>query len=350
MTTVDLDALIAALDPDKRGGRRHIDDIAKAIRTLVSYLEPAAVPELVLNTIQRGEQEGRWLATRTATVRRGRTTLPKSVMFPAAEQSSDKLRPVSVPLRSELACWAGTLPLSHSQRELLLAVNDWLKRTDGGNVPVVAVAERAYDLLRDEKAFDSSPPRGGTTLWRPDRLTFELLRCQRIATPLTWEPVIQALTSAGPIVCVENHATFRTLLRVLRDQKSPPWTAVSWVQGRNTAPLESLLDLPFRVTRLDYLGDLDAAGLEIASTACATAEATGVPAGPAAQLWELLVARPSRQGRRVDDAQARQLVAWLPETVQARAMTLLTEGQAIPQEALRYDVLAPALDQKSPPI
>lgn len=31
--------------------------------------------------------------------------------------------------------------------------------------------------------------------------------------------------------------------------------SVAWVQGRNTAPLESLADLPFLVTRLDYLGD-----------------------------------------------------------------------------------------------
>jgi hypothetical protein len=33
------------------------------------------------------------------------------------------------------------------------------------------------------------------------------------------------------------------------------------VQGRNTALLESLTDLPFTVARLAYLRDLDAAGL-----------------------------------------------------------------------------------------
>ena len=47
-------------------------------------------------------------------------------------------------------------------------------------------------------------------------------------------------------------------------------------------PLESLPDLPFTVTRLDYLGDLDPAGLAIAATACATAERVGIAAQPAA--------------------------------------------------------------------
>lgn len=34
-------------------------------------------------------------------------------------------------------------------------------------MPVVASAERAFQLLRQEKAFDSTPPRGGTALLVP---------------------------------------------------------------------------------------------------------------------------------------------------------------------------------------
>lgn len=74
------------------------------------------------------------------------------------------------------------LPLSAAQRELLLTVNDWLRRTDGGNVAVVAAAERAYELIRDEKAFDSTPPSGGAKLWGAGKLTFQLLRCERISS------------------------------------------------------------------------------------------------------------------------------------------------------------------------
>ncbi|MCI4142261.1 hypothetical protein [Streptomyces sp. MMS20-AI2-20] len=342
MSSVDLAALIATLDPDGRGGRRHTDDIAAAIGTQNLDIEASALPEVVHDTIKRGEQEGLWSASRTTTVRRGRTVLPKAVTLLGTARPVDKLLPVDAPLRSELASWAATLRLSAAQRQLLLAVNDWLRRTDGGKVSIVSVAERAYELLRDEKAFDTNPPRGGSTLWTPGRLTFELLRCERLPTPLVWEPVTSEIGQSGAIVCVENHATFRTLLRVLRARTTPPWAAVAWVQGRNTAPLESLSTLPFPVTRLDYLGDLDAAGLQIAATACATAKRADVAAGPAERLWDLLVAQPSRPARPTSEVRARELVAWLPAAVRDRARGLLVAGQAIPQEALRFDVLSDA--------
>lgn len=343
MTTIDLDALIFALDPEGRGRRRHADEVAVAIRAQAPHLPAAEIPVLVAETIRRGEAEGRWIAARTTTVLRGRTALPKTVTIPAARLPAARLAPAGVPLRDELAGWAATLRLSPAQRELLLAVNDWLRRTNGGDVPVAAVAERAYEIIGDEKAFDSRPPRGGAQLWGPGRLTFQLLRCERVPTPLTWEAVTPAVRLPGPIVCVENHATFRTMLRFLRDRPRPRWAAVAWVQGRNTAPLESLPSLPFPVSRLDYLGDFDAAGLEIAMAACATSERTGISAGPAAPLWTLLLNQPSRPGPPVPDTDARQLTAWLPEQLRARATELLRTGKEIPQEALRYDVLTDAL-------
>lgn len=244
-----------------------------------------------------------------------------------------------MPLRHELAGWATALELSGTQRTVLLAANEWLRRTNGGQAPVVAVAERAYDLLRNEKAFDSTPPLGGETLWRPGRLTFDLLRCVRIPTPLTWEPAMASVGSPGAMVCVENHATFRSLLRVLRARTAPLWVAVAWIQGRNTAPLESLPGLPFQVTRLDYLGDLDAPGLEIAATACAIVRRLGIPAGPAAALWTLLAEQPSRPGATVVAGRAGTLTAWLPAEARERAFSLLTDGRAVPQEALRFDLL-----------
>lgn len=115
-------------------------------------------------------------------------------------------------------------------------------------------------------------------------------------------------------------------------------------QGRNTAPLESLPDLPFTVTRLDYLGDFDPAGLSIAATACATAKRASIAAQPATILWELLINQPPRPGsHEVSSIDARKLIEWLPASLRDQAFELLTSGQVIPQEALRFDVLAAAL-------
>jgi hypothetical protein len=340
---IDLDRLIARLDPDGRGGRRHIDDIAVAIREISPQTDGSDMAELVRATIETGEQQQLWAAARSTTVQRGRVLLPKTIMLPRRAASVDRLRPIGVPLRDELSAWAATLALSTAQREVLLAVNDWLRRTNGGDVPVVEAAERAYELLRDEKAFDSTPPRGGATLWAPGRLTFDLLRCHRTPTPLTWEPSTSTVGTPGPIVCVENHATFRTLLRLLRAEAHPRWVAVAWVQGRNTAPLQALQTLPFSVTRFDYLGDLDPAGLSIAATACAVAESVGVPAQPAERLWELLVRQPDRLGPTVAETEARRLVDWLPAPIRNEAQALFLEGRRIPQEALRLEVLAAEL-------
>lgn len=345
MTEIDLNVLVRSLDPEGRGGRRGIDEVAAAIRDMSGHVEASTFADLVLDTVRRGAGEGRWSVARDV-VMRGRATLPKSVLLSRSSPAGEALRPVGVPLRPELAKWATSLPLSASQREVLLAANAWLRTTTGGEVPVVAAAERAYELLGDEKAFDSTPPRGGATLWRADRLSFELLRCERVPTPLTWEPVTPNVGRPGPIVCVENHATFRTLLRALREQPSPEWVAVAWVQGRNTSPLESLTTLPFPVLRMDYLGDLDSAGLAIAATACAVAESAGVPSGPCTWLWELLATRPARSGDTIPDETAGQLVSWLPPTVQQTARALLTSGQVVPQEALRYDILANELGHR----
>jgi hypothetical protein len=120
MSTINMEELVARLDPDGRGGRRHVDDVADAIRGLLPHIDAAEVPELIRNTIKLGESEGRWSATRGATVRRGLVTLPRSISLRFTGQPVDRLRPVGVPLRGELAPWAATLPMSTTQRDLII--------------------------------------------------------------------------------------------------------------------------------------------------------------------------------------------------------------------------------------
>ncbi len=341
MNAFDPVRLRELLDPDGRGGRRSVEEVARAVRQLAPYIDPAALPELVREILRLGKDQGHWSVTRIST-RHGATVLPKGIVLPKPARPA-AVAVVDTPLRPELASWAASLMLTASQRRLLLAVNDWLRRTGGGNVPMAAAAERAYELIGDEKAFDSTPPRGGATMWGPGRLTFELLRCERVPTPLTWEPAVAVVGEAGPVVCVENHATFRSILRVLRSQGEPQWVAVAWIQGRNTAPLGGIEQLPFTATRMDYLGDLDPVGLEIAAAACEVVRGRGIQAGPADHLWDLLIAQPARDGPRTSADVARKLGRWLPERFHGQVVELFTDGRRIPQEALRFELLAAAL-------
>lgn len=333
---VDLGRLAASVDPDSRGGRVGVDSLSDAIRRQ-RQVAGVDLPQLTLDVIVEGERQGWWKPAQSVTVTRGNVRMPKYVTLPATS-AGETLRPIERPLRLELR-WAVGLPLSAAQREVVERVSDWLRSVDGSNVAWVDVAERSYEILGHEKALSSRP--GGEKLWGEGRLSWELLRCRRTATPLTWEPVGDVVVDGGTVVCVENHATFRTLLRAARELNVGGWVAVAWVQGRNTAPLASLSDLPFRVDAMEYLGDLDADGLAIARAACQAAEAAGVPAGPCGWLWDLLVVQPSRAGGSAP-ADVDVTVAWLPEQVRADARALLAAGRMIPQEAIRYDVLASA--------
>ncbi|MGH4032890.1 hypothetical protein ACQB60_28600 [Actinomycetota bacterium Odt1-20B] len=340
---IHLDQLVAILDPDRRGGRRDIEDIADAINSLVRHADPADVPDIILATIRLGEQEGRWKAMRTVTVQRGRITLPSAITLTAPDREVDTLLEITEPLRPEIACWAQGLRLNAYQRHLVVAVSEWRRRTNGGRVPLATTRERAYEIVGDEKAFDGPSPRGGGTVWRPDRLNFDLLRCERVPTAPVWEPVTEIPQVPSPMVCVENHSTQRTLLKVLRAPRTAaPWAAVAWVQGRNTTPLASISTLPFPIARFDYMGDLDATGLKIAATACAIVRDAGIQAGPAHGLWTLLLAQPSCTGRRVGAREARAVSAWLPEDLRESARRLLVAGRRIPQEALRAELLLDA--------
>jgi len=92
MTTVDIDTLIAALDPAGLGGRGYADDIAAMIRSLTAHLGPAAVPELVRDTIQRGEQQARWAVARTAMVLRRRVATVPAASAPSPAGSRRRRR------------------------------------------------------------------------------------------------------------------------------------------------------------------------------------------------------------------------------------------------------------------
>lgn len=197
---------------------------------------------------------------------------------------------------------AGSPPLpalSDTRLRDLIAINDWLVRTNGGNVPVVPLRYRSVEVFGDEKCLEGM---ARTNLFGPGRLSLQLLACQRIPAPL---PAVE--TGSGPdILVVENSDTYWVAVQVLNHHPDTPIGAVAWGCGKAfPSQVEALsVDVAGRgpVTgHVWYWGDLDPAGLTIAADAATAATATAAPPIlPAAGLWAAMATRPVQETGTID--------------------------------------------------
>lgn len=244
---------------------------------------------------------------------------------------------VGYPWRPELA-FAASEPLSEREFEQLRAVQGFL-RDGGSSRPIVPAPERSLELFGHEKALDEElrPSR----LWTTGRLSYELLRTRRAATPLSH----RVLGSGSWILVAENAATFDSLSATL--PADSPVGIVAWGGGglfRST--VEEVADLARvlgrEITAIRYFGDLDLEGLRIPIAASATAERAGLPpVRPAVGLYARLL----RAGRPEDAPAiapevAGELASWLGRALAPQAAAILESGTRIAQEIVGYDWLA----------
>lgn len=284
------------------------------------------------DALEAGERHGTW--TRSKKVDgAGRPPLPAFVTLAAAEPT-ERADPAAVAWRPELA-WAARLRrLSTSQLELLTAVNAFLR--DGGSErPLVPSEERSLELFDDEKVISGRV--GGTTLWGPERLSPQLLRCVPSTTPFAYERV----GDGHLLLVVENQATFATVRDLLRQVNGHPYAATVFGSGRSAAAtIGYLTELPFVVTGVDYFGDLDVDGLEAAAACLDAARRCGVSATLHRTLWRLLLAqRPTSATSTATEPRIRAAVEVLPTDLRPAALQILTSGQRIAQERCSYDLL-----------
>jgi hypothetical protein len=241
------------------------------------------------------------------------------------------------PWRPELA-WAASEPLLQHEFEQLKAIQAFL-RNGGGNRPVVPAPERSLELFGHEKLLDEDlrPSR----LWTQGRLSYDLLRCRRAATPLPHRVV-------GPgtwLLVAENAAAFDSIAACVPN--GSPVAIVGWGGGglfRST--VEWVAELPAiigreEITAIRYFGDLDVEGLRIPIAASAVAERAGLPpVRPAVGLYARLlsVGRP-QPAAPVAPEIAVELTAWLGPALAPEATSLLVSGQRLAQEAVGLDQL-----------
>ncbi|MFB6676446.1 hypothetical protein ACFCWG_29290 [Streptomyces sp. NPDC056390] len=218
-------------------------------------------------------------------------------------------------------------------------LNRWFLATTGQSRPPVAREERSLQIYNDEKrltALATGP------LFAPERLTLEDLACQAPTGALR----IAILRHAGPVLVVENRATFDSAWRALREAHPAPYAGVVFGGGDAASALVTdllrLHDLTgVRPGRIDYAGDVDIAGIEAAHQFVKTARTAGLTAGISRPLWEA-VARSHPVGpdmtaepRRAHEAHIMARCLDMPPEITDR----LEQGVRVPQERIDRQAL-----------
>jgi hypothetical protein len=225
--------------------------------------------------------------------------------------------------------------LSAQQVVFLLRVHDGF--VNGTFREAAPLKYRSLQLTGDEKMLASLAT---TSLFRPGRLTLDLLACLPDALPLAWE----AVGDGGRMLIFENAGPFAVARRVLAAIEPRPYDLVAYGGGRSVlAALGHIETIDRRVASIHYVGDLDDDGLDIASGARRCAKDLGLPpVMPASELHrQMLVAAeslghpkgwPTR--RRFSGAERARSLDMIPMDMRRQVDVLLKSGHRIPEEVL----------------
>lgn len=248
--------------------------------------------------------------------------------------------PRAVPPRAPARVWpqpleaAAALATRPDEIAVLDQIAAWL-REHPHPVPI-PIEERSLQVLGDEKALAAQVTK---RLFTSGALTLDLLACYPTPVPFA----SQHVPGTGPtaLVVSENNATFHSLLTAARRLPEPsrPDLHIAWGAGGQfpvSVAATTLLDpAPVAVW---YVGDIDVAGVRIATDAARTAATLDLPpVRPAAHLYRWLLdhGRPTPDRSNLTGSTAGQApLAWLPEDLRAPVDALFRSGNRIPEETL----------------
>jgi hypothetical protein len=265
--------------------------------------------------------------------------LPTRIAIPANRRVPS--RPIDaasepwVPALAWAGAWIRRSRPPERLRKPLVVINRWLASTIGRSLPIICREERSLEIFEDEKLLASLT---GTVLFGEGRLSLAMLACEAPVGGVR----IAKLADAGPVLVVENKATFDSAWRGLRGSNSPPgYAAVIFGGGDQAASLvpelsllESLVGIA--PTFFEYAGDVDIAGVSAAAAFIDAARLAGLSARPAIPLWEAVsAAKPAGEDLSGDERERAAALAaigrlGLPATVAER---LATEMR-VPQERI----------------
>lgn len=238
--------------------------------------------------------------------------------------------------RPELARVLGLQPApTPAELRVLRKVNRWLADR-GQDAALCGSRERSLEVFGDEKLLDERLRYG--RLFASGLLSYELLRCRRIAPGL----VCEAIGDERAVLVVENTDTFRSVVDALSATHNPPVGLVAWGAGaafeQSCEALAALRVNGLSVQRAWYFGDIDPSGLRIPARAAELLVPLRLE--PARPLYALLLDRDQRgtARERMGEASERHL-RWLGEPLAGRARDVMAAGGRLAQEALTADLL-----------
>jgi hypothetical protein len=272
-----------------------------------------------------------------------RPPLPRSVRLTHAPPPPSPRRLATAELRRypwlpKLA-FVGALKSVRPEELLLLQRVNTFLRDGGSERPRVPWQERSLELFGDEKFLE---PLLRGRLFEPGRLSLADLAATFAAPPIA----IRRVSDAPAALVVENSATFHTLAALLPRHGTIGVLAYgdgfSFIHG-----VASLRDVG-QLDQILYFGDIDTAGLHIATEAAKLARrfAQLPEIWPAEPLYRLLLAHGqlARSKERCAPSRATALAAWLPNDLRADVAGLLRDRNRLAQEAVGYELLSRQVD------
>jgi hypothetical protein len=328
------DRLIQAL---KQTGRRRIplDQLRKEFAAACPELaEQADRRTRLAQLLQNAAASGAIVLPlgRRSWDRTGDTPLPGFVLL--AEPS-----PSRAPVVEAGYSWHPLLGFAAGERnrlrlETMRCINEWLKSDPDLSINV-PIKERSLEIFGDEKRLDRL--RAGTHQLF-GRLSLSSLGCRICPIPLPFEAG-PASARGKPLLIVENNDTWVSFS--MWNRAAARLSAVAYAgggHGKSLAYDETFIDEligRFQAHALYYFGDIDPAGLRIASQAAQRrALRLTLPLQPAASLYTWLLEHGRRTPLEGSERVTDQDLAWLSPDMRERVTTLFASMQRIPQEAL----------------
>jgi|ERR1043166_6879761 hypothetical protein len=219
-------------------------------------------------------------------------------------------------------------------------INEWLK-SDPDLTLNVPIKERSLEIFGDEKRLDRLRA-GSDRLF--GRLSLSSLGCRVCPIPLPFEAGPPSAVGK-PLLIVENNDTWVSFS--MWNRSAGRFSAVAYAgggHGKSLAYDETFIDeLIGRVqaAALYYFGDIDPAGIRIASRAAERrSQRDGVPLQPASALYNWLLMAGVRTPLTSNEHILSSDLDWLPGALRESVITLFEAGQRIPQESLGTRALA----------